>query len=45
MVKIEFGSFPDSFSVTSIKAYVAEFTATLLFVFAGVGSAIAYGNN
>ncbi|XP_028762705.1 probable aquaporin TIP2-2 [Neltuma alba] len=43
MVKIEFGSFPDSFSVNSIKAYIAEFIATLLFVFAGVGSAIAYG--
>ncbi|XP_054824681.1 probable aquaporin TIP2-2 [Prosopis cineraria] len=43
MVKIDIGSFTDSFSVNSIKAYVAEFIATLLFVFAGVGSAIAYG--
>lgn len=43
MVKLAFGSVGDSFSATSIKAYVAEFIATLLFVFAGVGSAIAYG--
>ncbi|KAJ3689876.1 hypothetical protein LUZ61_019040 [Rhynchospora tenuis] len=43
MVKLAFGSVGDSFSVTSIKAYLAEFIATLLFVFAGVGSAIAYG--
>jgi aquaporin TIP len=43
MVKLAFGSVGDSFSVTSIKAYVAEFIATLLFVFAGVGSAIAFG--
>ncbi|KAK7252683.1 hypothetical protein RIF29_36813 [Crotalaria pallida] len=42
MVKIAFGSFDDSFSVTSLKAYAAEFIATLIFVFAGVGSAIAY---
>lgn len=43
MVKLAFGSLGDSFSVTSIRSYVAEFIATLLFVFAGVGSAIAYG--
>ena len=43
MVKLAFGSVGDSFSATSIKAYVAEFIATLLFVFAGVGSAIAFG--
>lgn len=43
MVKLAFGSLGDSFSATSVKAYVAEFIATLLFVFAGVGSAIAYG--
>ncbi|KAG8495925.1 hypothetical protein CXB51_007503 [Gossypium anomalum] len=43
MVKIAFGSIGDSFSVGSLKAYLAEFIATLLFVFAGVGSAIAYG--
>ncbi|CAD6341236.1 unnamed protein product [Miscanthus lutarioriparius] len=43
MVKLAFGSVGDSFSATSIKAYVSEFIATLLFVFAGVGSAIAYG--
>ena len=42
MVKILFGSIGDSFSVGSLKAYLAEFIATLLFVFAGVGSAIAY---
>ncbi|KAH0457005.1 hypothetical protein IEQ34_014912 [Dendrobium chrysotoxum] len=42
MVKLAFGSFGDSFSINSIKAYLAEFIATLLFVFAGVGSAIAY---
>lgn len=42
MVKIAFGSIGDSFSVGSLKAYLAEFIATLLFVFAGVGSAISY---
>ncbi|OAY56740.1 probable aquaporin TIP-type [Manihot esculenta] len=42
MARIAFGSFGDSFSVGSIKAYLSEFIATLLFVFAGVGSAIAY---
>ncbi|RZC90528.1 hypothetical protein C5167_029662 [Papaver somniferum] len=40
---IAFGAFDDSFSVGSLKAYLAEFISTLLFVFAGVGSAIAYG--
>jgi aquaporin TIP len=45
MVKLAFGSLGDSFSATSIKAYVSEFIATLLFVFAGVGSAIAYGES
>lgn len=43
MAGIAFGSFDDSFSLASIKAYLAEFISTLLFVFAGVGSAIAYG--
>ena len=43
MVKLAFGSVGDSLSVGSLKAYLAEFIATLLFVFAGVGSAIAYG--
>lgn len=43
MVKIAVGSVVDSFSAASIKAYLAEFIATLLFVFAGVGSAIAFG--
>ncbi|KAH9777217.1 hypothetical protein WN944_013572 [Citrus x changshan-huyou] len=42
MVKITLGSLGDSFSVGSFKSYLAEFIATLLFVFAGVGSAIAY---
>ncbi|KAL5729120.1 Aquaporin TIP2-1 [Ranunculus cassubicifolius] len=37
-----FGDFGDSFSVASLKAYLAEFISTLLFVFAGVGSAIAF---
>ncbi|KAI3525024.1 hypothetical protein L1887_03695 [Cichorium endivia] len=42
MPGIAFGRFDDSFSLGSIKAYIAEFISTLLFVFAGVGSAIAY---
>ncbi|RLM66122.1 aquaporin TIP2-3 [Panicum miliaceum] len=42
MVKLAFGSLGDSSSAASLRAYVAEFIATLLFVFAGVGSAIAY---
>nr|AEZ52401.1 aquaporin [Wolffia australiana] len=43
MAGIAFGRFDDSLSAASIKAYIAEFISTLLFVFAGVGSAIAYG--
>jgi len=43
MAGIAFGRLDDSFSFASIKAYIAEFISTLLFVFAGVGSAIAYG--
>ncbi|KAL0542106.1 hypothetical protein IC582_022196 [Cucumis melo] len=43
MVKLAIGSAGDSFSAASLKAYLSEFIATLLFVFAGVGSAIAYG--
>ncbi|KAM7491202.1 hypothetical protein LguiA_034123 [Lonicera macranthoides] len=42
MVKLAIGSIGDSFSAVSLKSYLAEFIATLLFVFAGVGSAIAY---
>ncbi|KAF9615529.1 hypothetical protein IFM89_024156 [Coptis chinensis] len=42
MVKLALGSFGDSFSGGALKAYLAEFISTLLFVFAGVGSAIAY---
>lgn len=44
MVKIGFGTFDDSFSIASLKAYLSEFIATLIFVFAGVGSAIAYND-
>ena len=43
MVKLAVGSGADSFSAASLKAYLSEFIATLLFVFAGAGSAIAYG--
>ncbi|PPE02084.1 hypothetical protein GOBAR_DD00898 [Gossypium barbadense] len=42
MAGIAFGRFDDSFSLGSVKAYLAEFISTLVFVFAGVGSAIAY---
>ncbi|KAF6175881.1 hypothetical protein GIB67_003369 [Kingdonia uniflora] len=42
MVKLTIESFGDSFSVGSPKAYLAKFISTLLFVFAVVGSAIAY---
>ncbi|KAB1218530.1 Aquaporin TIP2-1 [Morella rubra] len=42
MARIAFGRFDDSFSMGSLRAYLAEFISTLLFVFAGVGSAIAY---
>ncbi|XP_074561197.1 putative aquaporin TIP2-1 [Curcuma longa] len=42
MVKLALGSVGDSFTASSIKSYLAEFIATLLFVFAGVGSAIAF---
>ncbi|KAL1828479.1 hypothetical protein DCAR_0207702 [Daucus carota subsp. sativus] len=44
MVKIAIGSLGDSFSVGSLKCYLAEFIATLLFVFAGVGSALAFSS-
>ncbi|CAM8898282.1 unnamed protein product [Rhodiola kirilowii] len=43
MVKLALGSFGDSFSLGSLRSYLSEFIATLLFVFAGVGSAISYG--
>ncbi|CAA0826918.1 Aquaporin TIP2-1 [Striga hermonthica] len=42
MPGIAFGRVDDSFSLASVKAYIAEFISTLLFVFAGVGSAIAF---
>ncbi|VVB00479.1 unnamed protein product [Arabis nemorensis] len=43
MACLDFGSIEESFKLVSLKAYLAEFISTLLFVFAGVGSAIAYG--
>ncbi|KAL4178687.1 hypothetical protein AMTRI_Chr13g83510 [Amborella trichopoda] len=42
MAKLALGSLGESFSLNSFKAYLAEFISTLLFVFAGVGSAISY---
>nr|AFH36343.1 aquaporin TIP2;1 [Quercus petraea] len=42
MARIAFGRFDDTFSLGSFRSYIAEFISTLLFVFAGVGSAIAY---
>ncbi|OAY80565.1 putative aquaporin TIP2-2 [Ananas comosus] len=36
MAGIAFGRFDDSFSFGSLKAYLAEFISTLLFVFAGL---------
>eukprot|EP01018_Ginkgo_biloba_P002541 Gb_02400 [translate_table: standard] len=42
-IEIAFGRFDDTFSFESIKTYIAEFISTLLFIFAGVGSAMAYG--
>ncbi|KAG6473799.1 hypothetical protein ZIOFF_067717 [Zingiber officinale] len=42
MAGVAFGRFDDSFSAGTLRAYLAEFVSTLLFVFAGVGSAIAY---
>jgi aquaporin TIP len=41
-VEIVFGSFDDAFKFEAIKTYLAEFISTLLFVFAGVGSVMAY---
>ncbi|WCJ40820.1 tonoplast intrinsic protein 2 2 [Euphorbia peplus] len=41
-MSIAFGRLDDTFSLLSLKSYIAEFISTLLFVFAGVGSAIAY---
>ncbi|GLJ30683.1 hypothetical protein SUGI_0607610 [Cryptomeria japonica] len=41
-IEIAFGRFDDAFCLKAFKAYLAEFISTLLFVFAGVGSAIAY---
>uniref|UniRef100_A0A7C8YW21 Uncharacterized protein n=1 Tax=Opuntia streptacantha TaxID=393608 RepID=A0A7C8YW21_OPUST len=41
---IAFGRIEDTFSWASVRAYIAEFISTLLFVFAGVGSCIAYNN-
>ncbi|XP_059063293.1 aquaporin TIP2-1-like [Cryptomeria japonica] len=39
---IAFGSFDDAFKFHTLKTSIAEFTSTLLFVYAGVGSAIAF---
>lgn len=43
-VEIVYGSFDDVFKFEAIRTYVAEFISTLLFVFAGVGSVMAYGS-
>ncbi|CAM8958943.1 hypothetical protein QQ045_025025 [Rhodiola kirilowii] len=43
MMKIAVGSFKDSMCAEVVKAYLVEFISTFMFVFAGVGSAIAYG--
>ncbi|WOK95853.1 hypothetical protein Cni_G04560 [Canna indica] len=43
MACIAFGRCDDSFSASSLKAYLAEFISTLLFI-ASVGSAVAYGH-
>jgi len=42
---IAFGRFDDSFSAASLKAYVAEFISTLVFVFAGQGSGMAFSES
>jgi len=39
---IALGSFGDAFKLEALRAYLAEFISTLLFVFAGVGSVMAY---
>jgi len=41
-VGVAFGRFDDAFGLDGFRAYLAEFISTLLFVFAGVGSAMAY---
>uniref|UniRef100_A0A0C9RUE6 TSA: Wollemia nobilis Ref_Wollemi_Transcript_12583_1106 transcribed RNA sequence n=1 Tax=Wollemia nobilis TaxID=56998 RepID=A0A0C9RUE6_9CONI len=41
-IGIEVGSFYDEFKRESVKTYIAEFISTLLFVYAGVGSVMAY---
>ena len=43
-VGIAFGSFDDAFKFEALRTYVAEFISTLLLVFAGVGSVMAYGS-
>lgn len=42
MGNIALGSFGDAFKLEALRAYLAEFISTLLFVFAGVGSVMAY---
>lgn len=44
MAKIALGSSREAVQSDCIKALVVEFIATFLFVFAGVGSAMAAGN-
>uniref|UniRef100_A0A0C9QRN1 TSA: Wollemia nobilis Ref_Wollemi_Transcript_12581_1244 transcribed RNA sequence n=1 Tax=Wollemia nobilis TaxID=56998 RepID=A0A0C9QRN1_9CONI len=41
-IELAFGRFDEAFCLKSFKSYLAEFISTLLFVFAGVGSAMAY---
>lgn len=44
MAKIALGTTREATQPDCIKALVVEFIATFLFVFAGVGSAMAAGN-
>nr|ABK26146.1 unknown [Picea sitchensis] len=41
-IGVAFGRFDEAFGLDGFKSYLAEFISTLLFVFAGVGSAMAY---
>ncbi|XP_076928422.1 putative aquaporin TIP-type [Bidens hawaiensis] len=43
MVKLALGSIGHSLSAGSFKSYLAEFIATLIFVFTGAGLTISYG--
>jgi aquaporin TIP len=44
LVKIAWGSTREATQLDFIKAIVVEFITTFLFVFAGVGTAMAAGN-